>query len=516
MIKHPLIQTCLLGALLVLPTAIQAQQVFQYYTSNGYYDYTTNNGAVTIMDYQGSDDALIIPDTISSLPVQIIGSDAFFQALNLTSVTLGTNVTTLADNAFFQCYVLASVSIPAGVTNIGMGPFFDCQSLTTIAVSTSNLFYTNVNELLFNKTQTYLIQFPGGVGGSYTLPAAVTNVGEAFIGNTLTAISNNPANTIYSSTNGVLFDKTKTQLISYPGNAPGNYTVPSTVTTIISGAFEYSLGLSGVTIGTNVTSIGYVAFYDSASLIGITVNPTNAFYSSTNGVLFDKNKTQLIQYPIAVGGSYIIPGTVTNLAVGAFGDALSLTSVVIPNSVTNIGFETFYNCPNLAGVSIGNHVANIGGSAFFGDTSLDNLVIPASVTNIAAYAFGDCQSLSSVCFEGKPPTDGGSIFLDDDYYYLSTILYINGTPGWGSTYDGIATSPCPTCGESLPQLAINQSGTNVILTWSTDFSEFTLQSTTNLVPANWGTVTPAASVVNGLETVTNAIGGTRKFYRLSD
>jgi hypothetical protein len=396
-----------------------------------------------------------------------------------------------------------------------MGPFFDCQSLTTIAVSPSNLFYTNVNQLLFNKSQTYLIQFPGGVGGSYTLPAAVTNIGEAFVGNTLTTISNIPANTIYSSTNGVLFNKNKTQLISYPGNATGNYTVPSTVTTIVSGAFEFSLGLSGVTIGTNVTSIGYVAFYDSASLAGITVNPTNAFYSSTNGVLFDKNKTQLIQYPIAIGGNYVIPGTVTDLAVGAFGDALSLTSVVIPNSVTNIGFETFYNCPDLAGVSIGNHVANIEASAFFACISLDNLVIPASVTNIASFAFGDCQSLSSVCFEGKPPVDGGSIFLDDDFYFLSTILYINGTPGWGATYDGITTMPCPTCGGGLPQLDINRSGANVILTWSTDFSAFTLQSTTNLVPANWGTVTPAAILVNGLETVTNAIGGTRKFYRLS-
>ena len=519
-IKRNLIQTCLLWAvLLALPIAVQAQQVFQFPTDNGHYDYTTNNNAVAIQDYQGSDSSLIIPDTINGLPVTSIGQDAFFQSQNLTSVTIGINVTTIAVNAFFQCFVLASVSIPAGVTNIGQGPFFDCQSLTTISVSAANSYYTNVNQLLFNKIQTSLIQFPCGVGGMYTLPAAVTNVGEAFIGNTLTNISVNAANPIYNSTNGVLCDKNKTQLISYPGRATAgvdiSYAIPDTIKTIVSGAFEYATSVTNVTIGTNVTSIGYVAFYDCASLIAITVNPTNSFYSSTNGVLFDKNKTVLIQYPIAVGGNYTIPGTVTNLADGAFGDAPSLTGVVIPNSVTNIGFETFYNCASLASVTIGNHVANIGGSAFFLCPDLTAVVIPASVTNIAQYAFGACQSLSSVCFEGKPPADGGTIFLDDTFYSLSTILYINGTAGWGASYDGIATAPCPTCGGSLPQLAINRSGTNVLLTWSTDFSTFTLQSTTNLVPPNWGTVTPAATIVGGLETVTNAISVTPKFYRLT-
>ena len=500
-----LIQICMLGAmLLALPTMVQAQ-----------FNVTTNNGAITITQYTGSDFDVVIPDTINGLPVTTIGSDAFFQSENLTSVEIGTNVTTLAQNAFFQCFTLASVTIPASVTNIGLGPFFDCQSLTTISVSASNLFYVSTNQLLFNKTQTYLIQFPGGIGGTYTLPAAVTNVGEAFIGNTLTAISNNPANLIYSTTNGVLFNKNKTQLISYPGALGGSYTNPSSVTIIVSGAFEYSANVSSIMIGSTVTNIGDVAFYDCASLTGITVSSANLFYSSTNGVLFDKKKSVLIQYPIAIGGSYIIPNTVTNLAEGAFGDDLNLTDVVIPNSVTNIGFETFYNCPSLANVTFGNHVATIAADAFFLDTSLTDLIFPASVTSIGQEAFGGCENLSSVCFEGKPPADGGSIFLFDDD--LTSILFISGTPGWGSTYDDIATAPCSTCGGSVPQLAIITSGTNVILAWSADFSDFTLQSTTNLTPpVVWNIVSPNPSVLNNLDVVTNAISGTRKFYRLSE
>jgi Leucine Rich Repeat (LRR) protein len=499
-----LVQTCLLGAaFLVMPAVVQAQ-----------FNYTTSNGAITITQYTGTGGDVTVPDTINGLPVTTIGSDAFYQSYNLTSVTFGTNVTTIGQNAIFQCPNLSSVTISGSVTNIGLGPFIDCKSLTVISLSTSNLYYSVTNGVLFNKTQTSLIQYPDGVGGSYTIAAAVTNVGEAFIGNSLTSISVNSTNPVYSSASGVLFNKNQTQLIEYPGGALGSYTVPGTVTTIVSASFEYALGVSGVTIGTSVTSIGAFAFYDCASLTAITVNSANSFYSSTNGVLFDKNKTLLIQYPVAVAGNYIVPSTVTNIEDGAFGDAFDLTGVVIPNSVTNIGVEAFYSCESLASVTIGDRVANIGQSAFFYCPDLTDLVIPASVTNIAQFAFGDCQSLTNVCFEGNEPTDGGSIFYFDNA--LSTILYVNGTTGWGATYDGILTAPCTTCGGSAPPLAIIQSGANVILTWSADFAGYTLQFTTNLIPpVAWTTVTPAPVIINDLNTVTNLISGTKKFYRLS-
>ena len=89
---------------------------------------------------------------------------------------------------------------------------------------------------------------------------------------------------------------------------------------------------------------------------------------------------------------------------------------------------------------------------------------------------------------------------------LSTILYVNGSAGWGAAYDGIPTAPCPTCGGGAPLLTITLSGANVILTWVA--TGFTLQSTTNLAALVWSTV-------SGQNTVTNPIAGTRKFYRLS-
>ena len=231
-------------------------------------------------------------------------------------------------------------------------------------------------------------------------------------------------------------------------------------------------------------------------------------------MLFDKNKTVLIQYPLTIGGSYVIPSTVTNLTDGAFAHALALTSVVIPNSVTNIGLQTFYDCESLTSVAIGNRVKSIGPSAFYYCPYLTAVVIPASVTSIGSYAFGNCQSLSSVCFEGNQPTDGGNIFYFDNA--LSTVLHVNGTTGWLATYSGVSTAPCVTCGGGgLPELAITRSGTNVVVTWPTNFTGYTLLSTTNLsAPTVWITNTPSPVVVNTNYAVTNTTAGARKFYQL--
>jgi hypothetical protein len=477
------------------------------------FDFTTNDNTITITQYTGSGGDVVIPDTINGLPVATIASDAFYQIEDLTSVTMGTNLTTIGTNAFFNCPNLSSVSFTGSVTNIGAGPFVDCLSLTVISMTSTNSHYIVTNGLLFNRSMTSLIEFPGGVGGTYTVPANVTNIGEAFIGNSLTAISAASANDYFSSANGVLFDKNQGALLAYPGGLSGPYTVPSTVTTVESASFEYGVGVTSVTMGTSVTTIGLFAFYDCPSLTAITVNAANTHYKSTNGVLYDEKESMLIQYPSGLAGNFIIPGTVTNIGEGAFGDAFGLTSVVIPGSVIDIGEEAFYSCESLTNMTIGYGVSNIGEAACLYCLGLTSLVIPGSITNIGFEAFAGCENLTNACFEGNEPTDDGGIF--DAAYSLAAILYVNGTSGWGAYYDGIPTTPCAMCAGSLPQLAIAQSGGNVILTWSADFTGFALQSSTNLVStAVWGSVSPSPTVVNGQNTVTNPSTGMQRFYRL--
>ena len=477
------------------------------------FTYTTNNGTITIVQYTGPGGAVVIPDTINGLKVTTVGSQAFFQVNTMMSLTFGANVTTILQNAVFQCAGLTTVTIPQSVTNIGDGPFVDCKALTTMSLTGSNAFYVVTNGALCNKSQRYLIEYPGGVGGSYTISDIVTNAGEAFIGNSLTSIAVNPANPVYASTNGVLFDKNFTQLIAYPGGAAGSYTVPNKVSTVVSASFEFSTGVTSVTMGTNVTNIGYSAFYDSSALTSITVNSNNAFYSTTNGVLYDKTKTVLIQYPSGLPGTYVIPDTVSNISDGAFGDAFGLTSVVIPNGVTNIGVEAFYSCINLSSVTLGANVRTIQQAAFFYCPALQSIVFPASLTNLGFEAFAGCLYLTNACFEGNAPTDGGNVFFFERT--LTQILHVNGTTGWGATFDGILTAPCTTCGGGpAPTLAITESGPNVVVTWPSTFAGYTLQSTTNLPSPSWNAVSPSPVVVGSLFTVTNTASGGATFYRL--
>jgi len=129
-------------------------------------------------------------------------------------------------------------------------------------------------------------------------------------------------------------------------------TIGNGVTGIGVHAFYYCSSLTSVTIGNSVTSIGYEAFFACSSLTSINVDVENKYYSSDErGVLFNKDKTELIQYPIGnTATSYIIPDSVTRIGYYAFSGCSSLTSVTIPDSVTSIGIGAFMGCTTLKDV----------------------------------------------------------------------------------------------------------------------------------------------------------------------
>jgi len=91
----------------------------------------------------------------------------------------------------------------------------------------------------------------------------------------------------------------------------------------------------------SVSSIGIRAFTACSSLGAIAVDALNPFYSSLDGILFDKNQTTLIQCPGAKAGSYTIPNSVTSMGDSAFRECTSLASVTIGDSVFSIGKEVF-------------------------------------------------------------------------------------------------------------------------------------------------------------------------------
>ncbi|MGJ8641871.1 MAG: leucine-rich repeat protein [Luteolibacter sp.] len=319
----------------------------------GNFTYVDNGTYITITDYpENSTGAVNIPSTINGKPVISIGSSAFRDCSGLTSVTIPSSVTRIDFFAFYRCSGLVSVTIPSSVTNISSYAFSNCDGLTSFDIGAANINYSSRAGVLFNKSQTLLIQYPAGLSGDYTVPSSVTSIGER--------------------------------------------------------AFYGCDGLTSVTIPTSVSSIGELAFSSCDGLTSFDISAANINYSSRAGVLFNKSQTLLIQYPAGLSGDYTVPSSVTNIGERAFYFCHGLANVTIPSSVSIIGERAFYYCKDLTSVTI-----------------------PSSVTSIGDSAFILCFGLSDAIFMGNAPsTIGLDIFkyTDSDF----TVYYLNGSTGFSS------------------------------------------------------------------------------------
>ncbi len=169
------------------------------------------------------------------------------------------------------------------------------------------------------------------------------------------------------------------------------------VTEIHGGAFIYCDSMTKITIPESVISIGENTFGSCSSISSIEVTENNEYYSSIDGVLFSKNKTEVIQYPCGnENTTYEIPDSVTSIGDYAFFGCSNLAEITIPDSVTSIGFDAFGGCTSLTDITIPDGVTEIGVRAFEGCKSLTSIEIPDSVTSIGGWTFCGCTSLTSI------------------------------------------------------------------------------------------------------------------------
>ena len=318
---------CSLAAWAQTFTAIAPTGQTLKFTITGTNEVSVANGSVTPTG------ALTIPSTATNgsttYRVTSIGDYAFFDCRGLTSVTIPNSVTSIGTVAFGDCSGLTNITIPNSVATIGYSAFLGCLDLTSV---------------------NYIGTIAEWCGISFG-----TDV----------------ANPIYYA-----------HTLSFNGTPMGTtLTIPNSVTSIGSYAFENCSGLTSVIIPNSVTSIGDYTFADCCGLTSVT-----------------------------------IPNSVTIIGISAFSGCNGLTTVTIPNSVTTIKDWTFYYCNGLTSVTIPNSVTSIGKYAFEDCSGLTSVTIGNSVTTIGKHAFRNCSGLTSVTIPNLVSSIGS------DAFYICTNL----------------------------------------------------------------------------------------------
>ena len=236
---------------------------------------------------------IIIPGSVSKIEYYA------FSGSKLKYVEIENGVKGIEDGAFYDCEDLIEVSIPESVTSIYYNSFYECKKLQAINVNDDNTAYTSENGVLMNKNKTRINVYPSGKKESvYNVSSGVTKIDEyAFYNcNNLQAINVNDDNTAYTSENGVLMNKNKTSIEVYPsGKKESTYTIGKSISYVDASLFKYC-----------------------SNLQAFNVEEENANYSAEDGVLFNKDKTEIKRYPVGKTDAYIINSSVTYIGYKAF------------------------------------------------------------------------------------------------------------------------------------------------------------------------------------------------------
>ena len=257
--------------------------------------------------------SLVIPNTITT-----IGNYAFKDCTNLTSITIPNSVTTIGNYSFQNCVGITSVTIPSSVTKIKYGPFAGCVALSSIIVDKNNTTFDsreNCNAIIETETNTLIagckntiipngvtclqygafydckdltsIQLPNTITTiendvfrgcsqltSIAIPSSVSSIErqpfwECYALSSISVDSDNPTYDSRDNCNAIIETSTNTLIAGCPTTI-----IPTSVTSIGSGAFQTQHHLTSITIPNGVTNIGYSAFDNCHNLTSVTMGNT--------------------------------------------------------------------------------------------------------------------------------------------------------------------------------------------------------------------------------------------------
>ena len=262
--------------------------------------------------------------------------------LKIPAALGGVKVTRIGRDAFRNCKELTSVTIPEGVTHIEVHAFDACAGLESVS-----------------------------------LPSSLKDIGYAAFGGCIAlesvTIPNGVKNIESDSFNGCRELK--------------SVVIPESVTHIGDRAFCGCRELESVAIPAGVARIGNGVFGDCNALKVIQLDSGNPAFTLIDGVLYTKDRSELVMYPNP-SATVVIPEGVTSIRGWAFTGGSGMTSVTIPESVTNIKDHAFLRCDGLKSITI-----------------------PSSVKNIGVRAFEQCAELTEVTMLGESPEAPENLFF---------------------------------------------------------------------------------------------------------
>jgi len=392
-------------------------------------DVTIGNSVTSIGNsafaYCASLTSVTIPDSVTSIEIY-----AFFWCWSLTKITVGTNneyyssdeygvlfnkdkttliqypigntrtsytvpdsVTNIDDYAFDDCGSLTNITIPDSVISIGGGVFYNCYRLTSVTLGKS---VSSIGDYAFDFCESLTDVYYLGTEKEWN-EIIIEPGNEVLLNANIHYNTNEEDVHLYSGTCGDDLTwtlDTETGVLEITGSGD----MYNWIEFEYMPWYPYLSTIKTVTIGNSVTSIVSGVFAYCENLTSINVDTDNQYYSSDeNGILFNKDKTKIIQYPCANKRStYTVPDSVTRIGENAFYDCSSLTTVTLPYGLTSIEFMAFCGCIGLEHILIPDNVTSIEMYAFYNCTNLESVLIPDNVTSIGNYAFGDCKSLSSI------------------------------------------------------------------------------------------------------------------------
>jgi len=362
------------------------------------YDFYVFGDESYLIRYRAVEVVVAIPKTFHTRELTRILDNAFLNVTSLLNITIPNTVKTIGDSAFEGCTGIRFLTLSDDLISIGSKAFYGCRNLERITIS-----------------------------------AQVNFIGEnALAGCSRLNSINVDENSIYfASVDGVFFNKDITSLIMFPARRlADNYVIPNTVIVIKEYAFSSCIEIKNIIISENVEEIGINAFEYCSNLESITVDEENNYYSSVNGVLYNKDKTNLINYPInKEDEEFEVLDSVINILDKAFENNKNLKSIIINGNVKNIGNHAFRSSVSLNSVVVEHGVNYIGDYVFFGCSQISNLILPSSIKYIGTYLLNGCSSLTSLTL----PFIGASIDATGHEAKLG-YLFGNGTyPGSTST-----------------------------------------------------------------------------------